>query len=146
MIDRIVVHCSATPPGMDIGAAEIDQWHKERGWVGNGYSDVIRRDGRVEVGRRPYGAVLAHARGFNRNAIAVCLVGGLNDAGEPAALFTRAQALSLGTYLHVMSAAYRNAKICGHHDLPDVAKACPSFSVPHFLETGEFVLPSRLYP
>lgn len=138
MIEHIVVHCSATPPDMDIGAAEIDQWHKDRGWVGNGYSDVIRLNGVLEPGRRPYGVGLAHARGFNRNAIAVCLVGGVDDNGRPAATFTNAQAVALRAYLHALAGAYPDATICGHRDLPNVAKACPSIDVAAFLETGRF--------
>ena len=29
----IVVHCSATRPSQDIGAKEIDRWHRERGFM-----------------------------------------------------------------------------------------------------------------
>ena len=37
----IVIHCSATKPSMDIGAKEIDRWHRERGWLKIGYGKVI---------------------------------------------------------------------------------------------------------
>jgi hypothetical protein len=36
---------------MDIGVAEIDKWHRGRGFYMIGYHDVIRRDGSVEQGR-----------------------------------------------------------------------------------------------
>ena len=141
-IKRIVVHCSATPPEMDIGAAVIDQWHRERRpkpFRMIGYSDVIRRCGLIEPGRRPYGVELAHAVGFNSNAIAPCLVGGVNANNEPEANFTKAQGLSLQAYLHALSSVYPQAEICGHRDLPGAAKACPSFDVKLFLETGYFL-------
>ena len=63
-IRYLVVHCAATPPEMDIGAKEIDLWHRQRGWSGIGYHFVIRRDGRVEAGR-PLDRPGAHAQGFN---------------------------------------------------------------------------------
>ncbi|WP_306305453.1 hypothetical protein [Porphyromonas gingivicanis] len=31
-IEKIIVHCSATPPEQDIGVEEIRSWHQERGW------------------------------------------------------------------------------------------------------------------
>ena len=49
--NMVVVHCSATRDDMDIGVAEIDKWHRGRGFYMIGYHDVIRRDGSVEQGR-----------------------------------------------------------------------------------------------
>ncbi len=51
MINLIVVHCAATPPSMNIGAAEIRKWHTDKGWSDIGYHYVIRRDGTQEEGR-----------------------------------------------------------------------------------------------
>ncbi|MGM9780085.1 MAG: N-acetylmuramoyl-L-alanine amidase, partial [Prevotella sp.] len=31
-IDEIIVHCAATPEGKDYTVAQIDRWHKERGF------------------------------------------------------------------------------------------------------------------
>ena len=41
--DMIVIHCSDTYDHMDIGVQEINRWHLDRGWSGNGYPFVIRR-------------------------------------------------------------------------------------------------------
>jgi len=30
-ISKIIIHCSATPPKMDVDAKRIDEWHKEKG-------------------------------------------------------------------------------------------------------------------
>lgn len=105
-----------------------------------GYSDVIRRDGRLEKGR-PWGSHLAHAKGFNEGAIAVCLVGGVNDANEPEANFTSEQFKSLNAYLAFARLRYPDAEIKGHRDLNGVNKACPSFDVATYLSTGEVVHP-----
>lgn len=51
-IDAIVVHCSATKAGQDIGKKEITQMHLQRGFSTIGYNYIIRLDGTVEVGRR----------------------------------------------------------------------------------------------
>ena len=40
-IDSIIVHCSATKAGQDFTAADIDRWHRERGFNGIGYHYVI---------------------------------------------------------------------------------------------------------
>lgn len=51
-IDKIIIHCSATPPDRHIGADEIRLWHiRDKGWTDIGYHSVIRRDGAVEAGR-----------------------------------------------------------------------------------------------
>ncbi len=50
-IDSIIVHCSATKAGQDFTAADIDRWHRERGFNGIGYHYVICLDGKLEKGR-----------------------------------------------------------------------------------------------
>jgi N-acetylmuramoyl-L-alanine amidase len=126
--DYLVVHCSATKPSHDIGRAEIDQWHKDRGWAGIGYHYVIRRDGTVEPGR-PLEDIGAHVEGHNARAVGICLVGGLNDAGEAAADYTGIQWEALRVVLLGLSGRWPTAEIRGHRDFPDVRKACPSFDV-----------------
>ncbi len=39
-IDSIIIHCSATKVGQDFTAADIDRWHRERGFNGIGYHYV----------------------------------------------------------------------------------------------------------
>ena len=57
----IVIHCSQTRPSQNIGAKEIDRWHREKGWLKIGYNKVIKRDGTVEQGRED-DAIQAHVR------------------------------------------------------------------------------------
>ncbi len=127
--DLIVVHCAATPPSMDIGAAEIDSWHRERGFRGIGYHAVIRRSGLIEAGR-PLTAMGAHARGHNDSSVGICLVGGLGEDGvTPAPSFTGRQFAALDRLVAALGQAFPEARLVGHRDLPGVNKACPCFDV-----------------
>lgn len=127
-INEIILHCAATPPDMDIGAAEIDQWHKGRGWRGVGYHYVIRRNGAVEDGR-PEEEAGAHVKGRNANSIGVCLVGGKgsNEKDAPGDHYTPAQLASLRRLLRDLRARFPRATIHGHNEF--AAKACPGFTV-----------------
>lgn len=125
-INWLVIHTSATRPSMDIGAKDIRRWHKAKGWSDIGYHYVIRRDGRVEKGR-PDARVGAHVRGYNRDSLGVCLVGGVNENLVPENNYTEAQWEALEALLRKLSKKYPNAFVRGHRDFPRVAKACPCF-------------------
>lgn len=130
-IDTFIIHCAATKADMDIGATEIDQWHQERGWDGIGYHYVIRRNGRVERGRR-LDKVGAHAKGHNTGSIGICMVGGIDDSGEAEDNFTTFQWGSLQAIVTGLAGQFPQAKIIGHYEVnPD--KACPSFDVAAWL-------------
>lgn len=129
-IDLIVVHCAATDDGADIGVTEIRKMHLDRGFDDIGYHYVIRRDGRTELGR-PESAVGAHAVGFNSKSIGICLVGGVEADDRLRADFNyaRAQMATLEKLLTSLTLRFPLAKVLGHRDLPNVAKACPCFNV-----------------
>ena len=118
--EYIVVHCAATPSTMDIGAAEIRRWHKERGWIDIGYHFVIRRDGTVEKGR-DIDAIGAHVRGVNQISVGICLVG--TDE------FEDAQFASLKELIVSLLDKFPGSQIKGHRDFPNVKKECPGFDV-----------------
>lgn len=124
----IAVHCSATPPSMDIGEDELRRWHKDRGWSDIGYNIVIRRDGRIEVGR-PLDHRGAHVKGFNSVALGICLIGGVDEANRPEENFNPEQYSSLELTIQFLDRVYPGCEIRGHRDFPGVAKACPSFDV-----------------
>lgn len=136
-ITHIVIHCSATAPGSDIGAMEIDRMHKARGWSMIGYHSVIKRNGQIETGR-PIEKAGAHVKGHNAHSIGICLVGGVKEDGKtPEFNYTRAQMVSLealhNSYMH----EYPKAESCGHRDFPGVNKACPCFDVAAYLGKGD---------
>ena len=122
----IIIHCSATPPTLDIGKEEIDKWHRQAGWFGIGYHFVIRRNGAVEIGR-PVTEVGAHAQGSNAVSVGVCLIGGVDSSGRAQDNFTPQQWESLLHLLKTLKARYPEAKIIGHNEVSN--KACPSFDV-----------------
>ncbi len=132
----IVIHCAATTPTQDIGVKEIRSWHRKRGFTDIGYHYVIRRDGYIEEGR-PEHVVGAHAKGFNRHSLAICMVGGVDEDLEPEDNFTRQQYATLENLLNELKVSYPGVDILGHCDLPRVAKACPSFSVRKWLRSLE---------
>lgn len=134
--DFIAVHCSATTEKMNIGAADIDKWHRQKGWACIGYHYVIRRDGTVEQGRDE-AVIGSHVQGWNASSIGICMVGGVSadDVNKAVNNFTPAQFESLKKLLGELKTRYPKAKIQGHRDFPNVAKACPSYDVKAWLKT-----------
>lgn len=127
-IHSIVIHCSATRPNWEGGAREIRQWHvDDNNWSDIGYHFVIRRDGKVEDGR-PVPIPGAHVKGYNKTSIGICLVGGVDENGDPDANFTRDQWLQLQSSVVSLRRKYPGASIFGHRDL-DPKKDCPCFDV-----------------
>lgn len=138
--DAIFVHCSATPPTMDIGRETIEMWHKQQGWLAIGYHFIIKRDGTVEEGR-PVNVVGSHVKDWNSKSVGVCLVGGINAKGQFEANFTTAQMNSLRNKLADLKVLYPQAEIKAHHDV--APKACPSFDLQRWLSTNELVTSDR---
>lgn len=139
-ISEIVIHCSATPPSMDIGAREIRSWHLAKGWRDIGYHFVVRRDGKIELGR-PLEQTGAHVRGFNANSIGICYVGGVNESGHATDTRTEAQNVSLELLVRTCMRVVPGARVQGHRDFPNVSKACPSFNVKAWVDG--FTKPKR---
>lgn len=124
-INEIIVHCTATAEGKNFKAADIDGWHKAKGWNGIGYHHVVDLDGTVEPAR-PENKVGAHCLKHNANSIGVVYVGGLaSDGKTPKDTRTLEQKAALVKLLTELKHRYPNATIHGHRDF--AAKACPSF-------------------
>lgn len=106
--------------------AEVDRWHKARGFSCIGYHYLIGLDGKVEVGR-PEERVGAHCVGHNTTSIGVCYVGGLARDGKTTKdTRTDAQRAALLTLLSDLRRRYPAARIHGHNEF--AAKACPCFN------------------
>ena len=123
-ITEIVVHCTATPAGRDVTVADVDRWHRQRGFNGIGYHYIVAIDGTVCPGR-DVDLAGAHCRGHNSRSIGVCYVGGLDAPGRPADTRTVAQRLALHCLLSALKRLYPGVVIRGHRDF--AAKACPCF-------------------
>ena len=123
-ITLIVIHCSAVRPDQTSSAAQIDTWHRQRGFhLGIGYHYVVRRNGSVEQGRPEY-MVGAHCLHHIAHSIGVCYEGGLDIRGQPADTRTPAQKVAMRQLLEDLHQRYPRAVIIGHHDL-DPTKDCP---------------------
>ncbi len=123
-ITLIVIHCSAVKPDQTSSAAQIDTWHRQRGFhLGIGYHYVVRRNGQIEPGRPEY-MVGAHCQNHNSHSIGVCYEGGLDARGQPADTRTEEQKVALRRLLKDLRGRYPRALIVGHHDL-NPHKACP---------------------
>lgn len=152
-IERLVIHCTATPEGREVTAADIRRWHTAapptgRGWKQVGYTDMVHLDGTVERlvpnNEDAYvdgWEVTNGAKGYNRTSRHIVYVGGIARDGRPADTRTPAQKASLKAYVEDFRKRFPWADVCGHRDLsPDLngdgkitsnewTKSCPCFDV-----------------
>tara|TARA_R110001606_G_scaffold347973_1_gene497428 strand:- start:7486 stop:7965 length:480 start_codon:yes stop_codon:yes gene_type:complete len=143
-INKIIVHCSATSPEMDVDVPTIRRWHvEENGWSDIGYHYVITPDGMLHDGR-PVSKSGAHTRGQNSNSIGICLVGGLKRHGDGSTeaefnftlkqLITLMQMYDTGFYSDGdTEESFGSYPWFGHRDF-DNKKACPTFDVSEFVK------------
>lgn len=132
-----VIHCAATPPGMeDVNIRDVHRWHYQRGIYSptglSGYHAFIKRNGDMEIGR-PLMEQGAHALGHNDVSVSVCLAGGVEEDGKtPEDNFTVEQWTALQFQVEFWWHTWPGLIICGHRDL-GAPKACPSFDVHDWL-------------
>ena len=127
-IDKIIIHCSATPEGRDVKTDTIRGWHvDERGWSDIGYHYVIELDGEIVKGRSKQRQG-AHVKGHNKDSIGICYVGGMDkDMKNAKDTRTLKQDNSIYNLLCHLLLRYPEATIHGHNEFS--SKACPSFDV-----------------
>ena len=124
-IDKIIVHCTATPEGRHTTVEDVRRWHLDRGWSDIGYHFLIYLDGSLHEGR-PVEKQGAHCKGHNRNSIGICYCGGVEADGKtPKDTRTQEQNDSLLHVLKTLKAMYPEAVIYSHSEIAN--KACPSF-------------------
>jgi N-acetyl-anhydromuramyl-L-alanine amidase AmpD len=97
-------------------------------------------DGAVEFGREIW-EVGAHAKGYNRNSIGICYIGGLHVDGSPKDTRTPAQRKTMKDLKKYLDYMYPGIKQVGHRDLSvdlngdgvispgEWMKACPCYDV-----------------
>ena len=128
-INKVIIHCSATPEGRDVKTKEIKKWHLNKGWADIGYHYVIELDGKVVEGR-PVELVGAHCVGQNKFSIGICYVGGMNKSmSKPKDTRTEEQKESIIKLINKLRGRYGDLTIHGHNEYSN--KACPSFDVPN---------------
>lgn len=128
-ITELIVHCSATPEGVDYTVDDIRRWHKQQGWSDIGYHYVVYRNGLIVDGR-DVDLIGAHCLkgGHNTHSIGICYIGGVDkdDVKKSKDTRTHEQRAALKAILIDLKRLYPNAKIYGHRDF-DKGKDCPSF-------------------
>lgn len=123
-IDRLIVHCSASPEGRNDTIEDIRRWHKDRDYRDVGYHYVIHLDGSIHKGRDD-SDVGAHVKGYNKYSIGICYVGGVDKDQKPKDTRNSAQKKALRKILQELKSYYPEATIHGHREFAN--KACPSF-------------------
>jgi hypothetical protein len=144
-LKRLVIHCTDTPEGREVSAAEIRRWHTApvpvgRGWKQVGYTDVIHLDGHIErlvennedFQVDPW-EVTNGAAGYNSTSRHIVYVGGIKaDGRTPSDTRTAAQKAAMEHYVKDFARRFPGVEITGHNRL--AAKACPSFDVAAWLK------------
>ena len=140
----LVIHCTATPEGREVTAADIRRWHTSpvsaggRGWKQVGYTDLIHLDGTVErlVDNNedamvdPW-EVTNGVAGYNSVSRHIVYAGGCDSRMAAKDTRTDAQRRALEAYVRDFHRRFPGVKIVGHNEL--AAKACPSFDVQKWL-------------
>ena len=145
-IDLIVLHCSDTRPSQNFTIEKLAASHKARGFGEYpGYHFYIRRDGTLYY-CRPLSLKGCHVSGHNAHSIGICTEGGhrenevvlcgnikdqMSNIKERVSKYednrTAEQKVVVHDLLLILHEMFPEARICGHRDLPGVAKACPCY-------------------
>jgi len=142
-IKHLILHCTATPEGREVSAADIRKWHMSpppagRGWSRVGYTDIIHLDGSLE-NLTPYDSdddieaweLTNGATGLNSISRHIVYAGGTDKQGKAKDTRTAEQLKTMATYCHFMVLRYPDILIAGHNQF--AAKACPSFNTVEWL-------------
>ena len=154
-IDKAIIHCADTYHNMDIGAADIRDWHmwpkdlkdgkvKYRRRIYNSReelpSDVRFKRGRgwTDIGYhyvirrdgtlelgRPLRIMGAHCAGENRTSNGICFAGGRAGKGAPADNFTQEQMDAGLKLLQEIKSQFPEIEFYPHNAFSN--KACPVF-------------------
>ena len=127
-INKIIIHCTATPEQREVSVETIRKWHLQRGFNDIGYHYVIDLKGMVHIGR-PIEKRGAHCTNENVGSIGICYVGGMTkDMKKAKDTRTKKQKDSLIKLMHELIYKYnKDMTIHGHNEFAN--KACPSFNV-----------------
>lgn len=128
-IKMVVLHCSDSDDSLDYGFKEINQWHKERGFVSPsgincGYHYIIRRNGSIELGR-PEEEIGAHVKGYNSKSLGICWIGRKQMSDKQ--LDTALKLIKSLIVTHKVDID----KVFGHYEL-DSGKTCPNLDMNRF--------------
>lgn len=145
-LQYLVLHCTATPEGREVTAADIRRWHTSpvsaggRGWKEPGYTDIIHLDGTVERivdnnedANVDSWEITNGAKGYNAVSRHVVYAGGCDKSMKPKDTRTPAQLKAMEVYVKDFHRRFPDVRIIGHNEV--AAKACPSFDVQKWLKS-----------
>jgi N-acetylmuramoyl-L-alanine amidase len=130
-IDNIVLHCTATRQTATVTAIQ-NHWRNVLGWRNPGYHRLIAADGTIH-NLLDYSLVANGVSGHNTRSIHISYIGGVDANNRPIDNRTPQQLRSMTDLIIEAKQLFPNARILGHRDFPNVAKACPSFNVEQWL-------------
>ncbi len=130
VVNYIVLHCTATPQNTSVESI-LKYWYEVRKWKVPGYHYLIDAAGVVHT-LLPEHRVANGVQGYNSQCIHISYIGGVEN-GRAVDNRTPRQIESTINLLINLRSKYPRAIICGHHDFPNVPKACPSFKVKPWL-------------
>lgn len=119
----LVIHHSASAPSTT--RAQIDQWHRDRGFAEIGYHWVMEHDGLLLPGRS-LALTGAHAEGHNTGSLGLCVTG---DNTRDDWAWTLMQKNQLAQFVRWFLVFHPGAQVLGHRDLPGTHTACPGLDV-----------------
>lgn len=127
-INEIILHCTATPEGIDYTVDQVRDWHvRGNGWSDIGYHYLIHLDGTISVGR-PLEKIGAHCTGHNAHSIGICYVGGYAPDGKtPKDTRTPQQREAIKKLISHFTILIPGITVHCHNEF--AAKACPSFTI-----------------
>jgi len=155
-VKRIIIHCSDSLWG---DVPTIRDWHVNgNGWRDIGYNAVIYNgfqknskeytpaaDGLLVEGRAldfsvniDMDEVAAHARGFNRDSIGVCVIG--KDT------FTDKQKETLILFCKMWKRIVPDIEIVGHYEVTNSGKTCPNMymdNVRRVVAESSIIMPAK---
>lgn len=131
-IDYIVLHCTATPINTSVQSI-LNYWKNNLKWRNPGYHYLIEQSGMVHE-LLPIDKVSNGVAGYNSNSIHISYIGGVDKNGKGIDNRSSKQILEQIRLIIQLKEQFPNARIQGHRDFPNVAKACPSFDTREWLK------------
>lgn len=140
----LVIHCTATPEGMEVTPGMIKMWHtlpppRGRGWTRVGYSKMILLDGSLHSFVTENDdefvdefEITNGVKGINSEAMHIVYVGGVDKSSNPKDTRNYMQKPTMELLVHSCLTKWPDLKVAGHYHF--AAKACPSFDVEKWLE------------
>ena len=120
-LQYLVLHCTATPEGREVTAADIRRMHLSPVFAGG-------EDANVDPWEITNGA-----KGYNSVSRHVVYAGGCDRSMNPKDTRTTAQLKAMEAYVKDFHHRFPDVRIIGHNEV--AAKACPSFDVQKWLKS-----------